>query len=436
MIAEEENITKNAITNYYSNFELIHPVDIVSTKQFDTSINFKQSKEYPRHRWYTYKEGFSSVFVSNFLDKNYKRGSNVVFDPFGGIGTTVLESSIKGLKAYSNDINPLSNFIAKVKTNFYSKHEKKKITRYLNKFMATKLLKKADPPSNQTVIKYFSEETLDIILRIQYWINSINDCKTKDLFRLALLTILEQISTHKKDGNGVKRKKNFDSSIEIHKVKDLIEGKLHSFLLDINDTPMVTPPILYQQSSLNPYSLNEPADIVITSPPYANCFDYSKIYLIELWFGGFFKNKTDQQEFRESSITSHVHYKWESRHQKYGHDLVNTKIFQYLLTQKLWDKKIPFMLSGYFSDMGKVLFELIPNLKKNAIVGFVVGNSVYAGLPIATDILLAEIGIKLGFELVGIESYRTLTPSSQQLKIIRKRDKKYLRESLITFKWK
>jgi hypoxanthine-guanine phosphoribosyltransferase len=94
------------------------------------------------------------------------------------------------------------------------------------------------------------------------------------------------------------------------------------------------------------------------------------------------------------------------------------------------------MLVGYFSDMGKVLLELIPNLNKNATIGIVVGNSVYGGLPIATDILIAEIAQKLGYKLIGIESYRTLTPSSQQMKIIRESDKKFLRESLIILKWK
>ena len=93
------------------------------------------------------------------------------------------------------------------------------------------------------------------------------------------------------------------------------------------------------------------------------------------------------------------------------------------------------MLVGYFNDIGKVLFELSKNLNKGATVGFVVGNSVYGGVPIATDILLAEIGLKLGYKFIGIESYRTLTTSSQQQKIIREQDKKFLRESLVILKW-
>src|SRR5690606_366589 len=120
----------------------------------------------------------------------------------------------------------------------------------------------------------------------------------------------------------------------------------------------------------------------------------------------------------------------------YGHKLVQNEIFDFLTNSNLWDKKIPQMLIGYFSDMGKVLFELIPNLNQNATIGIVVGNSVYGGLPIATDILISEIAVSLGYDLIEIESYRTLTPSSQQLKIIKEKDKKFLRESLIILKWK
>jgi hypoxanthine-guanine phosphoribosyltransferase len=126
---------------------------------------------------------------------------------------------------------------------------------------------------------------------------------------------------------------------------------------------------------------------------------------------------------------------WEMRHNEFGHELINNQIKSFLVKQNLWDKKIPNMLIGYFSDMGKVLYEMIPNLNKNSTIGIVVGNSVYGGLPIATDILMSQIAIRLGYEFICIESYRTLTTSSQQLKIIREKDKKYLRESLIILKW-
>ena len=86
--------------------------------------------------------------------------------------------------------------------------------------------------------------------------------------------------------------------------------------------------------------------------------------------------------------------------------------------------------------MGKVLFELKDNLNPGAHIGIVVGNSVYGGLPIATDILLAQIAENLGYEIKEIDVYRYLNPSSQQLRIMKEDDKRFLRESLIVLKWK
>lgn len=426
----------DSIVSYYEQFEIQNPIRVINKKQFNTPVNFKQAKLFPRHRWYTYKEGFSPQFVEDFIKRYSKSNNDVVFDPFGGIGTTVLQSSFLNLSSFSNDINPLSNFIARVKTEKYTKTDVKNLQKEFETLMELNLIEKADPPINLTVNNYFTNDTLDSILRIQYWISQIKSEKSKNIFSVVLLTILETISTHRKDGNGVKKKKNINQNFSISKIKELLLTQLEMFIYDIENNNLELKPQINHQSSFDKYILNKKADIVITSPPYANCFDYSKVYLVELWFGGFFKNKDDQKVFRQASITSHVHYKWEKRHKEFGHELINNQIKSFLEKQNLWDKKIPNMLIGYFSDMGKVLYEMIPNLNKNSTIGIVVGNSVYAGLPIATDILLSQIAVRLGYEFVCIESYRTLTTSSQQLKIIREKDKKYLRESLIILKWK
>lgn len=425
----------DSIIAFYQKFESQYPIKVINRKQFNTPVNFKQAKLFPRHRWYTYKEGFSPQFVEDFITRFSKNSKDVVFDPFGGIGTSVLQSSILNFQAYSNDINPLSNYVASVKTDSYTRKDIAQLVLINKELVKAKLNVKSLPPINETVTRYFTSETLDSILKIQHWISSIKFKKIKNIFSIAFLTILEKLSTHKKDGNGVKKKKNLDQNFSVSDIKELIGNQLNIFIEDIENTKIKIKPVIQYQSSFDKYRLKQKADIVITSPPYANCFDYSKVYLVELWFGGFFKNVIDQKHFRQSSITSHVHYKWEKRHLDFGHKLINNEISTYLSKQNLWDKKIPSMLVGYFSDMGKVLHELKPNLNKKATVGIVVGNSVYAGLPIATDILLAQIAMNLGFELIGIESYRTLTPSSQQLKIMRENDKQFLRESLIILRW-
>lgn len=431
----DANILLNLVYDYYTNFEKSYPIKSVNKSQNDTPVNFKQARSSPIHRWYTYKEGFSPFFVRQFIERFKTSNKNVIFDPFGGIGTTAIESQLLGFKSYSNDVNPLSIFIAKVKAEKYTKNDLALLETQKIKIAKQKYQIKYSPPNNKTVSSYFTPVTLDSILKIQAFINSVENDKIKNLIFIALLTILEPISTHRKDGNGVKRKRNFKADFGIKSVTNLLIKQIDLFICDIKNTRFKSKSIIQNQSSFEEYKLNQKADLVITSPPYANCFDYSKVYLVELWFGGFFKSKQDQVLFRESSIISHVHYKWNSRHQDFGHSLINNEIYNYLSKQFLWDRKIPKMLVGYFSDIGKVLFELTKNLNTGATVGFVVGNSVYGGVPIATDILIAEIGLKLGYEIIGIESYRKLSTSSQQQKIIRNKDKSFLRESLVILKW-
>ena len=97
----------------------------------------------------------------------------------------------------------------------------------------------------------------------------------------------------------------------------------------------------------------------------------------------------------------------------------------------LWNNNIPSMVKAYFSDMNVVFAGLNKMLKTNATVVFVVGNSSYGGIPIATDLLLADIAQKNGFNIEEIRIARNLTTSSQQLKNYKKDRKKYFRERMV-----
>ena len=94
------------------------------------------------------------------------------------------------------------------------------------------------------------------------------------------------------------------------------------------------------------------------------------------------------------------------------------------------------MLKGYFSDMGRFFINLSKNLSPNAVVGIVVGNSVYGGTPIATDIILADQAEQLGFKCEKIQVYRKVIASSQQMVLLSEKEKEFVRESLIVLKWK
>lgn len=404
---------------------------------YNTPVNFVESLNTPIHRWYGYKEGFSPSFVRDFINKHSKSQNDIVFDPFGGVGTTALEANLMGHNAYLMDVNPLGLFASKIKTHHYSQNDINCIKGEIIKLQKCQTSNVWVCINNEIVSRYFDPLTWDSLLRLKSYISKMNYGVAKELFSLALLSIIEDISTHHKNGNGVKKKTSgkIPLPFDWRQIKQKISEQLNVYLHDASASALTGSSTIIEQSNLLPYSLEYPADLVLTSPPYANCFDYSKVYLTELWVGGFFQKKEDQKKFRDKSLISHVHYKWHPRNEIYGSRIVNELIAPILTTKELWSKNIIPMLKGYFSDMGKFLVNLSANVSTDATIGIVVGNSVYGGIPIATDLIIAKQAQEIGFECKEIKIYRKIIASSQQMKLLTEGDKHYVRESLIVLKW-
>jgi DNA modification methylase len=67
------------------------------------------------HTFYKYPARFSPLFARTIIQL-FSEPSDIVFDPFMGGGTTIVEALINGRKAWGNDISSLAGFISNVKT--------------------------------------------------------------------------------------------------------------------------------------------------------------------------------------------------------------------------------------------------------------------------------------------------------------------------------
>lgn len=430
------NQVKIKLREKYKTLEKLFSPHGYEVSTYHTPVNFEEALSCPIHRWYAYKEGFSPSFVRDFIAQHSSSNSDIVFDPYGGVGTTVLEANINGYEAYSLDVSPLGNFASKVKNREYTESDIKQLEQTITKYQELTSFSDIDDYNiSPTVISYFAKETYSAIIQTKNFIKSITTEKVHDIFLLSLLAILEEVSTHRKNGNGVKRKIHEPSPTSFLVLKVLMTEKLSIIVDDIQKTQKRTHNNIIEGSCLDSYRLPKKADIVVTSPPYANCFDYSKVYLIELWMGGFFCAREDQQSFRERSVKSHVHYRWKRKDNE-SIPIVDELIIPLLENCNLWSNSIPSMIAGYFHDLKKCLKELSNNLNHGATVGFVVGNPTYSGVVISTDLLLAHIALSLGYECSDIKIYRMVVPSSQQTKLIERDDWKYVRESMVVLKWK
>ena len=73
---------------------------------------------YLTHSHFRYYGKFPSVVAGQIIDSYYTKGSKrPIFDNFCGSGTTLVESSLRGIPSYGIDVSWLSVMVSNVKTN-------------------------------------------------------------------------------------------------------------------------------------------------------------------------------------------------------------------------------------------------------------------------------------------------------------------------------
>lgn len=417
-----------------NSFNVRYPTSNNAT--YSSLLNYSDDLKKPFQRWFRYKEGYSIDLINTILDNNdLKKGT--ILDPFSGSGTTLLASQNKNINSIGFEINPFAYAMSSLKLHNYSKKEISEFKNSIN-FVLKQTDHIASLPKRDMMKNVFSNKIEKEFLSIKYNIKQLNTSdNVKNLFLLGLISLIEIFSNYKKSGNGLKKRNAKTRYEDKHSfVKELSE-LYYCMLDDIQNKKNLpntkTKIIMDTCLNLDKYIKNNTIDGVIFSPPYANCFDYTEIYKLELWFGDFVKTMLDIQKLRKSSLRSHLNANLAEE------NVLKTtylkQILDVLLTKKLWDKRIPKMLELYFYDMFILLNKLVLVMKKNAFCNIIVSNSAYGGIVIPTDLIISDYAKNIGFNVDRIEVDRYIITSSQQYKSTLSY-KKYLRESIVCLRKK
>ena len=422
-------------------FEVSYPILVNAT--YKSLVNYASDLKSPIQRWYRYKEGYSVQLMTKLFKEYGVKEGDIVLDPFCGSGSTLIQAKLDKFESVGFEINPFSAFLGKAKTQNYSKKDLDDFRIELaeiNISLKGKNNKNIDAPKLSIVNKLYDLDVLQFLLRLREIIYKISNVKVRDLFFLAWLAILEEVSHHRKAGNGLKIRKEINGiTRNLQFARTTFTNKLLEILEDmpyaINVSKGVKSPAIFEQSALTLGQVIKKGSVkaVIFSPPYANCFDYTEIYKVELWMGEFVQEYSDLTELRRKGIRSHLNgfLKNTDRIKKSIAEL--DLVISDLNRCDLWDKRIPSMVSSYFDGMFEVLDQIYIALKKGGYCAIVVSNSAYGGIVVPTDLLLAAYAEKIGFKVVNIEVARFIITSSQQYK--KTEDvKNYLRESVIHLK--
>lgn len=410
-------------------------LDSLSTKyssledsMFFNLVNFKTNLSKSKHRWLNYKHGYASKLIEEIIARESERltSHSWILDPFCGVGTTNLVCQEKNINSVGYDINPIATTVARAKTYNYSKKELDLIDDAINKLTKEFLKKyKVVIPKARVLESSFKKETLLTLLKINRYIDDIKTKSVKDFMKTVLLSIIEDCSCRIKDGNGIKLAKN---KKVVEDVIDHYISMANSYRSDISINTTTAKTLFVEESYLI-NSEKQKYDLVIFSPPYANCFDYFEVYKLEMWVAEFVKNYDDFAFFRDKALRSHVNA-------KFSHNIKNLNknvevLSKMLETTNLWNKNIPKMIEGYFDDMTNVLKKIYINMNEGRKCYIIVANSGYRGILVPTDLLLIDIAEKIGFKLDQLIFARKIRSSSQQSALLNGNYDNLMRESII-----
>lgn len=392
---------------------------------------FKENKTISIHRWYPYVEGFSESFVLECLQGFNKK--IIVYDPFNGSGTTSTACSYNGYVCYASEVNPLMRFIANTKGNTVKRIiENKKIDSIckqridFEKYVKNKNRKYQNLINNCYMnFNFFSNENLKQINIIKNFIKNIEDKDIRDIFNIALASILVKVSNMTRSTD-LRRKTEKELR---NTTKDVFKEYISSLDNIINDiiinknTEIKEFKIISNNAKNIDLKYKNTVDCIITSPPYINGTNYFRNTKLELWILDYIFSDDDSKKYRMEAITAGINNVTKDKKDHTKNKNIINVIRQIEMVSP--DKRIPKMVEQYFCDMEIVFQNFSKILKKNGKIFFDIGDSQYYNIYVPVYDFINEIASNYGLSLIGEKILRERKSKngmqlSQKLLIYRK----------------
>ena len=395
-------------------------------------VSFQASKTTPFYRWLKYKEAFSPELVDYLYDlvdtgSGYKPH---VLDPFAGTGTALTRACARGWKATGIELLPVGALALEARLLSDSVNIKQF-------FDALNTLKQHDWGKSGATYRFphlritesaFSRETETHMASFVRFLNEMKNKTLRFIFHFACLSILEEVSFTRKDGqylrwdyrSGRKLAKRFNKG-EIPPFPKAILDRLEQIGQDLEQR---NGRIFSEQANIIkgsclfelPKLPSGEFDLVLTSPPYCNRYDYTRTYALELAFCGLgeedikdlrqtllsatVENKSKRkklQSFYAKAEKPNMYHAIESAFNQEGalHEVLDL-LWEAREKGELSNNNVPHLVKNYFFEMAQVIFELARLLKPGGRIFMVNDNVRYHGQEVPVDLILSAYAEKAG----------------------------------------
>jgi len=381
------------------------------------STTFTDNMKLPVHRWFRYSAGFSAEWASSVIRDN---GSRRVLDPFGGSGTTIIAAEQCGVEGVGAEIHPFVVRVAEAKLQW--RLDPEELLRHGRSVMArAQKNSTVRIPDSPLIGKCFPDpESLNSLLRLRDSVMTepVGDGYDKLLW-LAFVSIIRVCSpAGTAQWQYVLPNK---TKARVAEPFSAFAARLELFASDMRtmSTSHARSPhgVVIEADARSLDGVEDGwADLILTSPPYANNYDYADATRLEQTFLGEVDGWGSLQPLRKKLLKSATQNvaKWDPS------EALDSPLLEPIKTElipvyeelnrvkqtKGGKKAYDTMIAGYFYDSAQNWQALRRVSAPGARACFVVGDSAPYGVHVPVEKWLGELAIASGFKSWCFEKVR------------------------------
>jgi DNA modification methylase len=423
--------------------------------------NKMQRHDRAAHQWYRFVLSFPPHLVRDYIKKFELDESHCVLDPFCGTGTTLVECQKLGIQAIGLESNPVACFASRTKLNW--RIESDALWEHAQKIAALTEAKLEDfgLANNSELMlletaKGYSPQDLHKLPADLTKLILKNSISPLPLHRtLVLLTTLEK----NRDERFYDHERLAFAKALVNEISNLHFGpevgvgpakfdvpvvslwleSIRVFVEDLKNLQSYPRTAIVHQADareashfLQPKSI----DAVITSPPYPNEKDYTRTTRLESVLLGFIQSKEDLRALKRNLVRSNTRgvYKTDRDDLLISGHLEIERIAAEIENRRIalgktsgFERLYARVTKLYFGGMKQHLADLRSVLRPGAKLAYVVGDQAsYLRVMIRTGELIADIAASLGYEVMGIDLFRTRLATATR---------EQLREEVVLLRW-